>query len=100
MPHGIPSHDTLGRVFARLDATGFEEGLRDWVQSAFALTEGQVVPIDGKSVCGSHDWGLVSAWAQANWLVLVPTAVDESHEITAIPELLRTLCLSGCNRHP
>ena len=57
LPHGIPSHDTLGRVFARLDAARFEEGFRDWVQDAFALTEGQVLPIDGKRVRGSHDWG-------------------------------------------
>ena len=104
LPHGIPSHDTLGRVFARLDATGFEEGFRDWVQGAFELTDGQVVPIDGKSVRGSHDRGrglgplhLVSAWAQANRLVLAPTAVDDkSNASTAIPELLRMLCLAGC----
>ena len=50
LPHGIPSHNTLGRVFARLDASGFEGGFRDWVQEAFELTEGQVVPVDGKSV--------------------------------------------------
>ena len=43
LPHGIPSHDTLGRVCARLDAAGFEEGFRNWVQAAFELTEGQVV---------------------------------------------------------
>ena len=104
LPHGIPSHDTLGRVFARLDATGFEEGFRDWVQAAFALTDGQVVPIDGKSVRGSHDRGrglgplhLVSAWAQAHRLVLAQTAVDaKSNASTAIPELLRMLCLEGC----
>ena len=103
LPHGIPSHDTLGRVFARLDASGFEEGFRDWVQEAFELTAGQVVPVDGKSVRGSHDRGrglgplhLVSAWAQANRLVLAQTAVDDkSNEITAIPELLRMLCLKG-----
>ena len=57
LPHGIPSHDTLGRVFARLDASGFEEGFRDWVQEAFELTAGQVVPVDGQSVRGSHDRG-------------------------------------------
>ena len=104
LPHGIPSHDTLGQVFARLDAARFEEGFRDWVQAAFALTDGQVVPIDGKSVRGPHDRGreleplhLVSAWAQANRLVLAQTAVeDHSNEITAIPELLRMLCLEGC----
>ena len=98
LPHGIPSHDTLGRVFAQLDTARFEEGFRDWVQDTFALTAGQVVPIDGKSVRGSHDRGrgleplhLVSAWAQANRLVLAQTAVeDDSNEITAIPERLQT----------
>lgn len=70
LPHGFPSHDTLGRVFAWLDVSRFEEGFWDWAQAAFALTDGQVVPIDGKSVRGSHDRGrglrplhLVSAWA-------------------------------------
>ncbi len=57
LPHGIPSHDTLGRVFARLDASGFEEGFRDWVQEVFERTAGQVVPADGQSVRGSHDRG-------------------------------------------
>ena len=57
LPHGIPSHDTLRRVFARLDASGFEEGFRGWVQEVFELTEGQVVPVVGKSVRGSHDRG-------------------------------------------
>ena len=57
LPHGIPSHDTLGRVLARLDASGFQEGFRDWVQEAFELTEVQVVPVEGQGVRGSHDRG-------------------------------------------
>ena len=36
LPHGIALHDTLGRVFARLDAARFEESFRDWVQEASA----------------------------------------------------------------
>ena len=31
LPHGIPSHDTLGRVWARLDVTPFERYFRDGV---------------------------------------------------------------------
>ena len=104
LPHGIPSHDTLGRVFARPNASGFEEGFRDRVQEAFERTDGQVVAIDGKGPRGSHDRGrglgplhLVSAWAQANRLVLARMAVDDkSNEITALPELLRMLVLKGC----
>ena len=102
LPHGIPSHDTLGRVFARLDASGFEEGFRDWMQAL--AVDGHVVAVDGKCLRGSHDRDrglgalhLVSAWAQANRLVLAQTAVDDkSNEITAIPELLRMLVLKGC----
>ena len=98
LPNGVPLHDTLGRVFGRLDAARFEECFRDWVQAAFELTAGQVVPVDGKSVRGSRDRGLeplhlAGTWAEANRLVPARTAVDSrSNEITAIPELLRMLC--------
>ncbi len=40
---------------------------------------------------------MVSAWACENRLVLGQVKVDEkSNEITAIPELLRALALTGC----
>ena len=40
---------------------------------------------------------MVSAWATANQLVLGQVKVDDkSNEITAIPELLKVLSLSGC----
>ena len=40
---------------------------------------------------------MVSAWASVNRLILGQTKVDErSNEITAIPELLSTLDVSGC----
>lgn len=104
LSHGIPSHDTFGRVFAKLDPRQFQNSFLQWVQAVFELTSGQVVPIDGKKVRRSHDrtndqqaiW-MVSAWAAANELVLGQVKVDDkSNEITAIPELLRLLELSGC----
>ena len=49
---GISSHNTLGRVFARLDATGGEEGFRDWVQGVFEMTDRQVVLIEGPRTRG------------------------------------------------
>src|SRR5512135_2018884 len=40
---------------------------------------------------------MVSAWAEENHLVLGQRKVDaKSNEITAIPELLKTLSISGC----
>ncbi len=102
LAHGIPSHDTCGRVFARLDAQAFEDCFLQWVQALQELTQGQVIAIDGKSVRRSHDrtrqqgpLHLVSAWATANRLVLAQQAVDtKSNEITAIPALLQRLAVS------
>ena len=104
LPNGIPSHDTFGRVFARLDPEQFEICFLNWVQAVFQVTQGQVVPIDGKRLRRSRDGSLgkaaiemVSAWAAANHLTLGQCKVDEqSNEITAIPELLQVLELSGC----
>jgi len=102
LPHGIPSHDTFGRVFALLDPTQFERCFRHWTQSVCELTTGEVVPIDGKRVRGSHNGDkaaidMVSAWASTNRLVLGQVKTDEkSNEITAIPELLNLLMLKGC----
>src|ERR1700761_7188569 len=33
LPHGIPSHDTFGRVFAKLEPEAFERCFVDWVHS-------------------------------------------------------------------
>jgi len=104
LPNGIPAHDTFGRVFALLDPAQFEAGFLAWVQGVAAVTAGEVVAIDGKTVRGSHDRAtgarplhLVSAWACANRVVLGQRAVDDkSNEIAAIPALLEVLTLAGC----
>src|SRR6476469_9110015 len=104
LPHGIPSHDTFGRVFAALDPRQFEACFLGWVPAVVARTRGEVVALDGKTLRRSHDRGagqealqVVSAWATANRLVLGQVAVDpESNEITAVPRLLEVLALEGC----
>ncbi len=104
VPNGIPSHDTFGRVFARLDPDQFRESFVSWVQAISQRVRGEVVALDGKTLRGSHDGGLgraaihmVSAWATTHHLVLGQLKVDaKSNEITAIPELLRLLVLEGC----
>ena len=104
LKNGIPSHDTFGRVFARLAPEQFQARFAGWVQAVFQVTAGQVVAIDGKTARHSHDRGqgkeaihVVSAWATANQLVLgQQTVAAKSNEIEAIPELLRLLDVSGC----
>jgi predicted transposase YbfD/YdcC len=102
LPSGIPSHDTFNRVFAALDPDEMERGFAAWVSSIAKLTAGEVVAIDGKTLCGTREGGkkalvhMVSAWASANNLVLAQRKVDEkSNEITAIPKLLDALELAG-----
>jgi predicted transposase YbfD/YdcC len=91
-------------VFASLNAEAFQQGFASWVEAVFRVTKGQVIAIDGKTVRRSHDQLLgkeaihiVSAWASLNGVVLGQRKVDaKSNEITAIPELLRLLDVSGC----
>jgi len=69
LPNGIPSHDTFGRVFARLDPTQVQAGL-------FTLAQ-QLV-------------------ATAQRLVLAQRVVDtHDNEISTLPDLLRQFCLTG-----
>lgn len=102
LPHGIPSHDTFGRVFARIDPVQFETGFWRWTQAALPLPPGQTIAIDGKTARRSGDartgqspLHLVSAYACAQHLVLGQEAVaDHSNELTAIPMLLERLVLT------
>ncbi len=104
LPNGIPSHDTFGRVFARLKPEELQRCFLRWIQAVREVTHGEVVAIDGKTLRRSFDRAagkgaihMVSAWASANRVVLGQQQVDEkSNEITAIPALLRLLEVKGC----
>jgi len=104
LPKGIPSHDTFGRVFAKIKPDEFQKRFIEWVQAIEKLTAGQVIAIDGKKLRRSHNQEagkeaiyMVSAWATQNQLVLGQVKVAEkSNEITAIPELLHLLEFTGC----
>jgi predicted transposase YbfD/YdcC len=103
LPNGIPSHDTIARVFARLDPDEFQRGFLRWIEALREATDREVIAIDGKAQRRSFDRAkgksalhLVHAWATANHLLLGQVAVDEkSNEITAIPKLLKLLEISG-----
>ena len=104
LPNSIPSHDTFSRVFARLNPQQFQQCFLNWMRVINKMTSGEVIAIDGKSLRHSYDKEaglnaihMVSAWATENRLVLGQVKVNEkSNEITAIPELIKVLELSGC----
>jgi len=114
LPHGIPSHDTFGRVFARLNPQELAHSFARWVEALVEALQARLpVPapadlrvraIDGKQSRCSHDrlhdqpaLHVVSVWASETRLILANQAVDtKSNEITAIPLLLRQLDVTGC----
>lgn len=113
LPHGIPSHDTIGRLLALLKPEAFQRCFQKWIE---ALTEPaspdlidtmtrpqRGIAIDGKSLRRSHDRKhklgalfLVSAWSVDNGVSLGQLATEaKSNEITAIPELIDNIDVSG-----
>jgi len=104
LPNGIPSHDTFGRVFARLDPQQFQRSFMRWIRAVAQVTRDQIVALDGKTLRRSYDKHsskraieMLSAWADTNRLVLGQVKVDDkSNEITALPQLLQLLAVKGC----
>ena len=103
LPNGIPSHDTIARVFSRLKPEQFQKCFLSWIQSISCFNPGEVIAIDGKTLRHSYARGgdkkaihMVSAWDPSQRLVLGQVKVDKkSNEITAIPALLKVLELNG-----
>ena len=102
--NGIPVHDTIARVIAMISPKQFQSCFIAWMKDCHTVTKGSVIAIDGKTVRGSYDKSnkrgaihMVSAFCAANEVVIgqVKTA-EKSNEITAIPELLKLLDISGC----
>ena len=120
LPHGIPSHDTIGRVLALLRPEAFQNCFQRWIATLRCKSdenedEPEIVAIDGKTMRRSHDrrrclgpLHMVSAWAVRGGISLGQLATAEkSNEIMAIPELLEqidvrntivTIDAQGCQR--
>ena len=105
LPNGIPSHDTINRVFSLIRADKFEILFVQWAQSLKdPRISKEVISVDGKTLRGSRDSfheksaiHTVNAWANSNGLVLGQlNTAEKSSEITAIPELLKILDIEGC----
>ncbi len=102
LPNGIPSHDTLRRMFARLEPGVFQRCFLSWIQGVYSASAGEVIAVDGKTLRQSYRTGeraskgalhMIQAWATSSGLVL---GQGKSNEITSIPRLLEILSLKGC----
>lgn len=88
LPNGIPSHDTIARVFGLLDPIEFGLCFRNWIAHFSHELQG-VIAIDGKRLCAaSMEKGepihMVSALAADLGLVLAQCKVgDKTNEIAA-----------------
>lgn len=102
LKNGIPTDDTIARIFAIIKPKELEKCFIKWVQSVHTITDGEIVSIDGKTLRGSRNDDnsvihMVSAWSDKANMVLGQIRVNEkSNEITAVPELLELLELKGC----
>jgi predicted transposase YbfD/YdcC len=102
--NGIPVDDTLARVMRKLNTKQFASCFTSWIQAVTQVTDSDIIAIDGKTLRRSHDNGsgksaihMVSAWSSANGVVLgQEKTAEKSNEITAIPELLKSLAIKGC----
>jgi len=70
LPHGIPSLDAFGRVFAALDPEAFERCFLAWVQGLIEASGERGLRIDGKTLRHSFDAAsskaaihMVSVWS-------------------------------------
>ncbi len=103
LEHGIPSHDTFGRVFARLDTGEFHTAVQNWLGHLQVAMQDEHIAVDGKVARGSADAAaggsvlhLVNAWASGLRLCLGQVAVEkDSNEIPAARQLLEMLELTG-----
>lgn len=102
LKNGVPSVDTIARVFSIIDPAQFEMAFRNWVCSLYRVEDGKIIAIDGKRIRGSYGEGksaihMASPFSAESGLALGQLKTqDKSNEITVIPELLDALFLKGC----
>jgi len=102
LPNGIPDEKTCARVFSFINPQELIACLGQWLDKV-GESGGREINIDGQTICGSacksqgkRGVHIVSAWVGAHNLVLGQLATEEkSNEITAIPQLLDSMEITG-----
>ena len=109
LPQGVPRKDVFRIVLTLLNPSVFQACFADWLTSlrsdamAKLASDRPIYGVDGKTLRRSHDRGKglsalhsVSVWASELGLSLGQVScAEKSNEITAIPELLQLIDLTG-----
>ena len=103
LSNGIPSHDTIRRIFMEMSPDAFHQCFERFVDELLSPLSGELISVDGKQLRGmkslkdgKYGFYLVSAWSHSQGLCLAQKRVSEkSNEMTALPELLSMLDLTG-----
>ena len=103
LPNGIPSHDTIQRVFSMISSEYLQEFRKRWndiMSSGMGDKIRKILALDGKTQRGNGSAGqkanhIVSAVDDSGFCVGEELVEEKSNEITAIPELLKSLNIKG-----
>jgi predicted transposase YbfD/YdcC len=97
---GIPSHDTLGEFYSRLEPKEFSKCLIQFTES-IANHDTRVIALDGKTVKGfltkeGYPIHILTAFCTKNSMSLGQENVaGKENEIVAIPRLLDLICIKN-----
>lgn len=101
--HGIPSHQTIARIFSILKPKSFEQFFMSWMAQVNGSNEGKQIALDGKTLRGSYNKAsakealhLLNACAVDNGICLGQMEVDtKTNEITVVPQMFDALDIKG-----
>jgi predicted transposase YbfD/YdcC len=106
LEHGIPSHDTFGRVLQALDPRKFEQVFLRFTASFAKFNKIKltgILAIDGKALRGAYERGcrttplqMVNVWAVEARLSLASRKAPGRNEAAAAIDVLQALCLKHC----
>lgn len=103
LPNGIPSHDTIQRVFAIVPPEFLEDFQKKWnemLNSEEGCKVKRLLAIDGKTQRGNGNKNqkanhIISAVDERGFCVGEKRVEEKTNEIKAIPELLECLNIKG-----
>jgi predicted transposase YbfD/YdcC len=101
--NGIPSHQTIGRVFSLIIPSAFEAAFIACMQKISTKYAGEIIAMDGKTLKHSYDKSkglsaieMVNVWSVTNGLVLAQRQVPSNgNEIDTVTQLLEILDIKG-----